>query len=152
MLNYNEFNIVITEMFKEEIEKLHKRLDNLEPPKEVVTYKRVKNDFFSWMWDIYEKDDIGKGIRCIDKERPNTEDIDAWDMIWEDKSSQRYTYVAYIFWKTTKGKYGYDYYYHDAYDGGDMHYSDMFDTLDDMKRDYETKGGYDMPFPERLFE
>jgi hypothetical protein len=134
----------------EEIEKLHKRLDNLEPPKEVVTYKRLKNDFFSWMWDIYEKEDIGHGIRS--KEPPNTEDIDAWDMIWEDKSSQRYTYVAYIFWKTTKGKYGYDYYYHDAYDERDMHYSHMFDTLDNMKRDYETEGGYDMPFPERLFE
>ena len=137
----------------EEINKIIERIRPLNssesPESPTITYKRLKNDFFPWMWDIYEKEDIGQGLGR-DEPPPNSDDIDTWHMIWVDKSTQKYTYDVYIFWKTTKEKYGYDSYIHDAYDDGrDMHFTYMFDSLEEMKCYYKTNEGNE---PEWCFD
>lgn len=104
--------------------------------------KYIKNDFFPWMDDILEKESLTK------------RGITEWHIYWDPKkNSSHYSYTAHIFWKNTENKYGYDYLYLYAYhEREDIIHNKYgpFDTFEQMKHDYETEGGYDMPFPQDL--
>jgi hypothetical protein len=104
----------------------------------MTSYEYIKNDFFPWMDDVYKKSNLPT-------------DVQSWHIFWKDDPKNFYGFTAYIFWKTIANKYGYDFVYHYAYDDTTLQNRyGPFNSFNEMKEDYETEGGYDMPFPDKL--
>lgn len=108
----------------------------------VANYKHLQNDFM-WMDGIYDMEQLTKSA--------GTSDLEWWDVYWADDPASFYAFTAYVFWKTATGSYGYEHIYYYSYDDTTMcnNYG-PFTSLEAMKRDYETEGGYDMAFPTNL--
>ncbi len=106
-------------------------------------YKHLHNDFFMWMEGIYGMEHLTKSAE--------TAELDWWDVYWADDPSSFYGFTAYVFWKTKTDNYGYEHIYYYSYDDTTMRNSyGPFTSLELMKQDYETDGGYDMKFPADL--
>jgi hypothetical protein len=102
--------------------------------------KHIRNEYFPWMEGIYGKAQLDRSLKGAQ--------VESWDVFWCDDPQTFYGFIAYIFWKSVCGKYGYDYVYYYSYDNTTIHHSSgPFDSLADMKREFETKGGQDMQFP-----
>lgn len=103
----------------------------------------IKNAFFEWMDDIYNLDSIIKSS--------NNEDIEMWYVIWEKNPEHTYTYSAYVFWKTIHSNFGYCSIVIDVYDERHLFDSHFFQSLNEMKNDFNTESGANFAFPSNLF-
>jgi hypothetical protein len=105
----------------------------------MVIPKCVKNDFFLWMDDVFDIEQL--------KYHANQSAIKSWAVYWYDEpGSCCYSYEAQIIWFSEGGLCGYISLYHYAYDDNTtISAYGPFNSVEELRADYEETG---RQFPE----
>lgn len=95
--------------------------------------KHIKNGYFPWMDGIYGKSQLDKSLKGAT--------VDSWEVYWSDDPTNFYGFSAYIIWKSTCGKYGYDYLYYYSFDDTTICKNHgPFSSFAELKSNYEKEG------------